>query len=373
MAQSNGFDEALVVPALTRRKGWRQPSVTPFPTLTGDVITCLSGLPYNADHAACSPVLLYAAQEDSEISDGAFNDYLLGLQASVVMGALNGVFTMPQIIEGPRNMFSKSVMTDFVRIANAGNFCGWELSVAEGNYAVKVDSVALLMSGACTVTLYLYNDLVAAPLWTKEVVVPEGASQCVVNIDDLVLHYADDTHKTGTFYLGYYQDELSGQGVTGLDVYMDRLSGYNMVGCRCFEAVANYGAKTFVRRMYAGNYRTYGINVQLSSYHDFTNLVVRNASQFDRLLGLCMTERCISEVMTSRRSDGDLRIGQGQMDMLYRTLEGTAGVHNTRDLFDVSIPYKTGLRSRIERELWRMTQTFNPDERVTVTIPPVLR
>lgn len=374
MAASNGFDEALVIPALTKRKGWKQPTVTtnpPFPTLTGDVITCLSGLYFNSDHSACSPVLLWNCQEDELISPANFNQYLLDLQSAVIMSALNGIFIMPQIIESPKSIFSKNFQTPLKAIPNIGNFCGWQLNVAEGDYAVKIDSIALLMSKACNVTLYLYNDMVQAPLWTKSISVPVAASQYVVNIDDLILHYSDDTHKTGIFYFGYYQDELAAQGATSLDVYLDLFNTYNIVAYQGFQAVSDYAAKTFVRQQYTSNYRTYGLNLEISTYNDFTNTIVRNASQFDRLLGMCMVEKCISEVMSSGRSNSGQRVSEQQLEILYRTLEGTAGFSNTSRAFDVNVPYKTGLRNKIEREMYRMTQTFLPDDKIMVTIPPV--
>lgn len=371
MAISNGFDEALVIPALTKRKGWTQPSAT-FPlTLAGDVITNDSGLPYNRDHAACSPITLWKAQEDSAINTANFNEYLLGLQAAVIMDALNGIFMMPQIIEKPRSIFSKNFRTAYKPIPNTGDFCGWQINVAEGDYAVKIDAVALIMSGACAVTLYLYNDVVAAPLWTQVITVPAAASQVVVNIDNLILHYSDDTHKTGTFFFGYYQDEIAAQNVTALDVYLDSFNSYNMLGYQCFQAVSDYAAKTFVRSMYQTNYRTFGLNLEISSYRDFSNTIVRNASQFDRLLGMCMTAKCITEVMTSNRTSGGQLMNEQQMDMLFKTLEGSIQNPNTRTEFAVNIPYRTGLKNKIEREMWRMTQTFMPDEKVMVSIPPV--
>ena len=370
MAISNGFDEALVIPALTKRKGWEQPTVASFtPTLTGDVITNESGLPYNRDHMACSPVTLLAIQEDSGISSANFNNYLLGLQASVIMDALNGIFMLPQIIEPPRSIFSKNFRTAYKPIPNTGDFCGWQLDIAEGDYAVKIDGVALIMSAPCTVTLYLYNDVVAAPLWTKVVTVPAAASQYVVNLDDLILHYSDDTHKTGTFFFGYYQDELAAQDVMAMDVYLDSFNSYYMLGYQCFQAVADYTAKTFVRSMYQTNYRTFGLNLEISSYNDYTNTIVRNAAQFDRLLGMCMTAKCITEVMTSTRTNGTQRISEQQLEMLFKTLEGS--MQNTLYEFEVNIPYRTGLKNKIEREMWRMTQTFLPDEQVQVSVPPI--
>lgn len=371
MAISNGFNEALVIPALTERKGWAQPTVTSFPTLTGDVITNLSGLPYNRDHAACSPVTLYDTQEDPEITDDAFNAYLSDLQTANIMDSLNGVFINSQIIESPICIFSKNFRTDYRPIPNTGKFVGVQISVAEGNYAVKISSLILLMSDACTVKLYCYNDMSMPPLLTKDIAVAAGQSQAIVNVDDWVLNYSDDTHKTGVFFIGYYQQQLEDQDVTALDVYLNSFSSYNMLGYEYFAADSNYTNKTFIRSQYQSNYTTFGLNLEISTYYDYTNTIIRNASQFDRLLGMNMAAKCITEAMNSSRSNSNERISEQQLDFLYKELEGGSGNVGGKGRFGVNIPYAGGLKNKIEREMWRMTQTFLPDDKLCVTIPPV--
>ena len=372
MPISNGFDEALVLPALSARKGWTQPTDASFsPVLSDAVKECLSGLPFNRDHQVCGPALLWQAQPDKTISSDNLNQYLLDLKKANIMDCLNGVFIIDQLIEHPKNIFSKNFRTAYKPIPNTGKFCGWQLNVAEGDFAVKINSIGLIMSGACTVKIYLYNDLIAQPLWTLDVVVPEGRSQTIVNIDDLILHYQDATHKTGTFFYGYYQDQLAAQGVEALDVYLDQFNFYNMVGYQCFEADSNYAAKTFVRQQYQTNYRTYGLNLEMSSYHDFTNTIVRNASQFDRLIGMNMIAKCIEEVIYSPRINGGKVLAQEQLDSLSKLLQGSIQNPNTKEAFAVNIPYRTGLKNKIEREMYRMTQTFIPDDKVFVSISPV--
>lgn len=377
MAISNGFDEARVIPALIARKGWVQPSSPDFPfTLSGDVVTCASGLPFNYDHGVCSPAIMWRLQENSNIGQTDFNNYLLNLLQNVVMDSLNAVFKVPQMIGSPRIIFSKNFRTSYIPVVNASRFCGWQINVAKGDYAVKIDSIALMMSAPCTVTIYVYNDVRSAPLWSQTIIVPTGNDQTIVNIDSLILSRQSDVNKGSIFYVGYYQDEIAAQGVQATDVYLSEWESFSILGYQGFEATAGYNAatpalSTFVRDCYYSNYRTHGLNLEMSSYYDFTNTIVRNASQFDRLIGMMMVAKCIEESMFSQRSNMSQRLSQEQLQLLYEDLEGKIPAFAYSIPMAVNVPYKSGIRNKIERELWRITQTFSPDAEVMTTVPPV--
>lgn len=220
------------------------------------------------------------------------------------------------------------------------------------------------MSAACTVTLYLYNDLKAAPLWTKEYTITEANNQTIFVVDDVVMSRLNDVHKGGVFFFGYYQDEIAAQDDTqGVDVYLNHWEQYNMVGYQGFEAAANFTDKTFVRDNYYGNYRTYGLNVELSTFADHTNTIIRNAYAFDKLQGLIMTQKCIELQMNSQRSNGGERMSRENYEMLYNEIEGLKGGEG--------IPYRQGLKDRILNEVKQLQRTFFDSSKITTGVPPV--
>jgi hypothetical protein len=65
------------------------------------------------------------------------------------------------------------------------------------------------------------------------------------------------------------------------------------------------------------------------------------------------------------------RLTQEQMQLLYEDLEGKIPAFAYSVPMAVNVPYKSGLRNKIEREIWRITQTFTPDDTVITTVPPV--
>lgn len=377
MGLTNGFEDTEVLAALQPRKGWVQPTQTEFtPTLSVDVLKCLCPTPFNDDHAVCSPYILWKMQEDAGITTDNLNAYLMRLKTAVIMNSLNLIFKNRQVIEEPKLVWSKSFRTKYTPIPNSGKTCGWQIQVAEGSYAAKVDAISLLFNfidghaGAINVTLSLYNDMRKPAIWTKACVA-QSDDQTIVNIDDLIMRYQSKDNKGGIFYLTYDQSEIAAQGAQALNCYLNDWNSFAIVDYQPFESTTG-GVLHFKRDQYYSNFTTYGMNLEISTYKDYTNTICRNASQFDRILGLQMVRKCIEEVMFSGRSNKDERVSQENLDMLYMQLEGGVPAMQNRIPMAVNVPYKTGLKNDIEREAWRMTNTFFPKEQIQSTVPPVV-
>lgn len=366
MNYSNGYDLDRAMPIIMARKGWTQPTVSTFtPVLSTDVTACVSGMPYNLDHQSCSPNGVWLTQEDAGITEDNFNAFMVALKRQVALESLMAVFPQMTITEEPKILFEKQFRTSYKPIPNASKFCGWQLKVSDGSYSTKIESIGLTMSKACTVTLYLYNDIKADPLWTHAFNVTVPNSQTIFNLDDLYLSRLTDDHKGGVFYIGYYQDEIAGQADTeGVDVYLNAWESYYMVGYQGFEAASNYDDKTFQRDNYFSNFRTYGLNLELSTFVDYTNVIIRQAQQFDRLQGLLMTKKCMELAMNSPRTNGSERISREMYETMYNELEGLKGGEG--------IPYRQGLKDKIMNEVKRLQKSFYDDSEIETAIPPIV-
>jgi hypothetical protein len=322
-------------------------------------------MPYNLDHAACSPVNVLAVQEDNGISSDDYSTFLAALKRQVAIESLMAIFPQQTIIEEPKILFEKQFRTSYKPIPNASKFCGWQLKIADGNYSTKIESIGLTMSKPCTVTLYLYNDIKAQPLWSKALTVTEANSQTIFDIDDLILGRLTNDHKGGVFYIGYYQAEIEGQSSTqGVDVYLNSWESFYMLGYQGFEAASDFTGKTFVRDNYFSNYRTYGLNLELSTFVDYTNVIIRQAQQFDRLQGLIMTKKCIELTMNSPRTNSGERVSRDMYQDMYNELEGLKGGEG--------IPYRQGLNDKIMNEVKRLQKSFYDDDCIETLVPPVV-
>lgn len=366
---TNGFDISRILPVMIGRKGWKQPTQSDFtPVLNSINTSCSSFRYYNQDHWACDAYNLWNVQNDAGISSDNFNTFLTDLQVGVVMNALNMVFRQPSVIEEPQILFEKQFRTQWRPIPNASKFCGWQLKPADGDYTTKIDSVQLITTAPCTITLYCYNDLIPEALYTRQFTITEGYKQTIFNLEDFYISRQDDIHKGGMFYCGYYQDELANQGVQAVDVYLTWWSDPKMFAYQAFEAVSNYMDKTFVRWAYYSNWKTYGIGLEVSTWWNFTNTIIRDAHEFDNLIGLLMIQKGIELTMQSTRSSLDQRISQSQMDGLYAYLEGIMPVGKYRSKTESPV---MSVRGRIEDEVKRIRKTFFPDNEAIFTIPPV--
>jgi hypothetical protein len=138
-----------------------------------------------------------------------------------------------------------------------------------------------------------------------------------------------------------------------------------MVGYQGFESVANFDDKTFLRDQYFSNYRTYGLNVELSTFADHTNTIIRNAYAWDKLQGLIMTQKCIELHMNSQRSNGGERMSRENYEKLYNEIEGLQGFKGD------GIPNRQGLKDKIIREVSQVQKTFFNNQEITTGVPPV--
>lgn len=361
---TNGLDLERLLPVIMGRKGWQQPTSSDFtPVLDSDVTECTSGMYYNYVHSACSPVRLWDAQEDSTITDENYNAYLLSLKQQVAVESMLSVFRANDIVEPSKILFEKQFRTQYRTIDNAGKFCGWQVKLPQGDYATRLESIALMMSIPCTVTLYIYNDLKFDEIYTQEVEVTQGYNQEITVLDDVILSRLNNDYKGGVIFIGYYQDELEAQGAKAVDVYLNWWETFYFIGYQGFEATSNYAEKTFVRDQYFSNYRTYGLNLEFSTNRDYTNTVIRNAHAFDRLQDMIMAQKCIEIEMNSLRVNGEQRFNREVYETLYNEIEGLRGGEG--------IPYRQGLKDRIIQEVARVKQTFIPKEQPMSAIPPV--
>jgi len=360
---TNGLDLERLLPIMTARKGWQQPTNSDFePVLSDDVKECTSGMYYNYVHSACSPINIFNAQEDNTITDDNYNAFLLALKQQVAYESMLSVFRANNPVESSKILFEKQFRTQYRDIDNAGKFCGWQLKLPSGDFAPRIESVMLTMNKACTVTLYAFNDLKADPIWEQEYTVSMGYNQEPFVVDDLILSRLNNDYKGGVIFFGYFQDEIEAQGAKAVDVYLNWWETFFMIGYQGFEAVSDYENLTFVRDQYFSNYRTYGLNLEISTSRDYTNTVIRNAHAFDRLQDMIMAQKCIELQMNSLRVNGEQRMSRENYEVLYNEIEGLKGGEG--------VPYRQGLKDRIQREVARVMHTFIPEERPTQAIPP---
>src|SRR5690606_23986088 len=169
MAISNGFDNTRVLAALGSRLGWRNGSASPYNVVTTPNTTSQSGRYYNdgSFYEGCTIENLYDCGP-KHADAAAFNTWLANKSTANVLAAVNTVFSAAQTVEHGL-LYDKWYNSTLTAIPNTGRFVGIQLQPAAGDYSVQVNSLQLLFDGVVSLTLYLYSELKAEPLWSKEV------------------------------------------------------------------------------------------------------------------------------------------------------------------------------------------------------------
>lgn len=362
---TNGFELDKVLATFQGRLGWSQPTVDGVPTLSSDNLVATSGRFYEDFHEGVRLRLLMTAQEDRNIDAAGFNALLQKWDKAAIMRCLNAVFCRPALIEHLLNYERVSNLREIV-IPNEGNFCGYRIKVAAGNYAVMINSVGLMFDGVATFNLYLYNDLVRAPLKTLSITT-QAFTQVVIPTDWLMHYIGDTTHKGGLFYVGYFQNDLP-PGVHALDEQLNLWAASKVFGAWPFQSGQVTGQLDFNRVNPSVVFRSYGLSMELSSYKDYTETIIRNATLFDEVRGLTMAIKVLEQIRWSYRTNADQRNAlEAQMGDMAKSINQDVNVADPSD----EQPFVAGLKLQAKRALQQLYCTFFPKQKaLSVEVGP---
>lgn len=348
---TNGFNISRVMSALQGRIGWQQPTIDGAPVIDPDNLSSTSGRYYSdgSVHPVVQANRLKDAMDDPKMSDSEFNAHLQSLDQALIMRCLNAVFnTKPQLIESSLVYERTSNLRNIV-IPNQGNFCGYRIKVAQGNYAVQINSVGLFFDAAATFNLYLFNDLKKAPL-KSIAVTTEANTQTEIDLG-WVLNYISGSNKGGMFYLGYFQEDLG--EVHAIDEQLNQWKPSRVYGAWPFQSPKT-GALDFNRINPSVVFRTYGMNMEVSTYRDYTETIVRNAHLFDEARMLMMGASVIETIKNAISSNSTERISKENMASLEYDLNLAFPTEER--------PFMAGIKAQLERAFQSLYKNFFPKE-----------
>jgi hypothetical protein len=363
MSISNGFDTTAVLGKLAGRIGWKQPPLGP--TLNTFNKGSLSGRYFQDFHPMITITNIKDTIEFGEtMNDSDFNAFLESMQKSAILRMINAVFNKTQLIESTL-IFDRKLRND-IPTNNYGKFCGYRLMIGPGEFALQISRASFLFNKDVTFTLYLYQDAIIDPLYEIEVTA-EAYNEAYIDLPNWVLNYVSAKSMGGVFYIGYYQDEIEAQGAVALDEFVTQWNKAYVFGYTAFEAVADFENRSFVRIAVPYTLRTYGMNLEVQTYRDFTNKVIKNASLFDEAIGLTLAIEALGYMTYSARSNKTQRITQEMGSIIYNE------IMNSGDALQLN-PYVAGLKQQLTQEIGRLNRNFFPDRRIPeilTTRPPI--
>lgn len=345
---TNGFDLSLVSGALSGRLGWIQPTVQGAPVLDTDNKASKSGRFYNdgSFHSMVTVNNIVASQEDPKLNDEGINALLVQKGKAAAMRALTAVFNEVEYFDGQMLLYDR-LPTNAVPVENTGLAVGYQIDIARRiDITAQIMSAILLFDANVTFNLYLFREGIPVAIWQKEVMATAN-EQTVIDISDIYLNYA--ALKGGRFYLVYFQDDL---GVAR--AIQEQICGWNTTKCINAQAITVPGISSpFNKDNRSYPMAPYGLNLEVASFRDWTQDIVKKANYFDNLIGLTMAYMVIEESLYTNRSNSTERNNKDDLQStlsLQMDLVGAAAVSAS--------PKILGLRTRIDQEAARVKKQF---------------
>jgi hypothetical protein len=355
------YDSAQILgtDGLYTRVGLREPTDAGYSgILDATAKLSKSGNYYDNYHDLASFQNIYDCQNDPDISDANINILIANWQKEAINTALNMVFyDQPNLLQHATLFTRQNVFSH--TIENASKFVGFEIEVPTVDRFVSVLNRAILQfDGVATFPLYLFHSSrkEAIGVATEATTVANSYADIAIGksmyFQSLV---GDFKYATGKFYLGYFQDDLG--EVKAYDrTWNDsgRKTVYNLLSIRSISATPN-GTNMFdVETMEYGS-ECWGLNLDISSYRDYTNLIMANLSAFDRMQGLAFAVRVLELIKTSGRINYTQKVNSKLPDLAIY------------ELSDQEEPVKRfGLYSKLQNEVTAIQRSLFNDSKIIV-------
>jgi hypothetical protein len=290
-------------------------------------------------------------QENPAITSVQFNTLLGNMQRSVILDVCN------KVVNGQADFVSSNNLYPFEKsfanlVGKTGKFVGFEITQKKsGNVICKIPWVETSFDGVVTFNLYLYNsNLPTTPIQTKSITTVAGASKITI-LDWIV---ADDvTYKGGVFYLGYFDDDLTVDEVEVSAYKKDHdLSILRVItpyySVEPISLSATGATINVVGEAYESD--TFGLNIGIDLYNDYTELILRNRNLFWNAIQLQMHEKVLMLIKYSTRSNITERISNEMIDF---------------ELFGNSTLKISGVIDKLNNSISTLIKAFFPKPRIS--------
>ena len=341
------FDKTKVETGLSGLVGYR-PSLDPtFFVLDTANLQSDSGYYVNdnpfAEIEAFKDTLNFAS-----IDEIGFNTKLSQLTNSAITSVCNAVFQdkdNPDFVDRQLQFKNATNKTELETIQD-GFICEKICIDKKNSLAVEISRVLLDFSGTGDITLYLYNTSSLTPIKTELVTI--STDHQVVNLNWKLDN--TDGINGGDWYIGYYTD-----GLTVVPYKRD----YNNASYES-NITHVYLEKTLVKGHTAPNIwdleldegisETTGMNLDISVYYDYTDLIIQNKFLFADAINLESAIRMLSQYKGSFRSNKTQRIAGANLTEIEVAIEG-----QTSDKYQKV----TGLRPSLGKQLDLIQRKIN--------------
>jgi hypothetical protein len=342
------FRESIILSDLFGQVGWRQPIDSDYDIVDATNLATASGLYFQDFHSMIDIRMIKESIQDIGISDSNFNTYLTNLQKASIIKVLRKIFSENDLIERLNLFDNENVITE--TITNGADWVGYEITVPKrSDISVKLNTALLEFDAAGSVTLRLFNSQNQTAL-TTQAVTTVANSQANHSLTNWYLHYnsvATPHYAGGKFYVGYLTSGLTPKAINrnwqNAAVINDG-RGFCFRPCK-FAGHTSITLPDIDSIEYTD--QTYGLNFDVSTVYDYTNLISSQKHLFVNAIGLQVCRDVMEMVYTSVRSTREERIGK---DVVFFELNGNQA--------NPAFPFQDGITKRLDDEISRLRKNF---------------
>jgi hypothetical protein len=337
------FDVTKAISKLERLVGWKQPTNFPF-ELTSALKASTSGR-FVTDNDFVKLGFIKDTQENPSITEANFNLLLEDFTRRGIVDLLDKVFDEPDFLDRQLLFKNTNNKVETEPFPTTDGFVGYQLEPPHyrTNYAFEISRVILeFRNFPNDIKLLLYNSAKDTAIKESEVITVTSENQ-VVELGWIL----DDTEGLyrGEYFLGYRTADTELQPIK-----------------REFESadIASHVRGLYIHPIYSPQpstnlfdlenidnvEETWGLNIDLSVYKDYTDLIMQNSRIFSAALQKSIQVNVMESYLSTTRSNRDQRIAD---DMLRKVLVELNGISTQS--------YSSqGLKNALESEITNMKQ-----------------
>jgi len=338
------FDLSKIQAAFVGLVGIRQPFDPAYQKLDVSFESSSSGL-YLNEISNYKTEFWIDTQDYKDISDADLSTRMGQIRDGAVSSVLSQVFTESSYID--RNKLYSQTFDRQNVVTQQGDsqtFYGYEIIAGqEKNLAFKITKCTLEMVGAGDITIALYNSSKLEPLFTEVVTIGGGTS-----LEEVELNWIVDSTEIpykGSYFLGYYKNsnvQPIDRNYDGGDL-MNNIKGLDIERMKIQDDFLNLASLS-----YESDHN--GLNFDITTYYDYTDLVLQNEFLFAKPLQLTWAMTVMLSYSSSFRINGKERISKELIASIIRSIEGQKG----KDVLRI-----VGVRELLAGELVRLREEID--------------
>lgn len=331
--------------------GWRQPLDPAYAIVDADNLLSSSGQYFQDISALVKVETLRNCVNYNDLTDEEFNDILRNIYTSAINKIMNALFY-------DNDLISNNLLFDYEcdwthKLTPSTAFVGYEIDVADSNKMTTIiNNVKLSFDGVDDVKLLLFHSSKKNPIKTINISTVENDEvESVINWE---LSHANNK-SGGKYYLGYLTSYLTASAYDRLFESANIQNCFNL--CRFTSMIVpEWDSETLFdvnNKEYASF--TWGLNFDISEYHDFTSLVLSNKNRFVNILMLQVAAEVIDLIIHSDRING---VEANATSKALWELNGS--------YFNPEMPKVVGIIPKLKAELAELKSTLFKKQKIQI-------